>query len=88
MKKLLVSIYKSSRRDEMYLYVQKQERLQKVPAPLLEVFGKEQHVMDLLLTPERQLARVEADQVINDIETRGFFLQMPPSDLDSQDEQH
>ena len=72
----------------MYLYVQKQERLQKVPTPLLEVFGKEQHVMDLLLTPERQLARVEADQVINDIETRGFFLQMPPSDLDSQDVQH
>lgn len=68
----------------MYLYVQKQERLQKVPAPLLDMFGKEQHVMDLLLTPDRQLARAEADKVINDIETRGFYLQTPPSDPDTQ----
>ena len=68
----------------MYLYVLKQERLQKVPASLLDMFGKEQHVMDLLLTPERQLARAEADKVINDIETRGFYLQTPPSDPDTQ----
>ncbi|AMO57576.1 hypothetical protein GZ77_14565 [Endozoicomonas montiporae] len=84
MKKLLVSIYKSSRREEMYLYVLKQEQLQKVPAALMGMFGKEQHVMDLLLTPERQLARVEVDKVISEIEDKGFYLQMPPSDSEKQ----
>ena len=64
----------------MYLYVLKQEQLQKVPATLLKVFGEEQHVMDLLLTPERQLARVEVDKVIHDLETSGYYLQMPPSE--------
>ena len=81
MKKLLVSIYKSSRKDEMYLYVLKQEQLRKVPETLMQVFGKEEHVMDMLLTSERQLARADTKQVISHLETNGFYLQMPPSEF-------
>ena len=38
--KVLCEIYKSSRQEEMYLYVPKEEGLARVPEALLEKFGK------------------------------------------------
>lgn len=74
----LCAIYKSSKKDEMYLYVDKQEALTRVPPALLDVFGRAEPVTTLLLDDNRQLARADVTQVLNDIETRGFYLQMPP----------
>lgn len=78
MTKQIVSIFKSPKKDEMYLYVTKQAKLAEVPSALLELFGKPVHVMDLLLTPEKTLARVDTTKVMTEIEEKGFFLQMPP----------
>ncbi len=80
--KRICSIYKSPRKNEMYLYVDKREALAKVPEALLVVFGPPQHVFDLLLTSERQLARVDIEQVLANLETQGFHLQMPPPEED------
>ncbi|MGI9276215.1 MAG: YcgL domain-containing protein [Endozoicomonas sp.] len=80
MNKLLISIYKSPRRDEMYLYVNKQDRLDKVPEALSQSFGTAEHVMDMLLTPERKLARADTEKVIEAIRSNGFYLQMPPAE--------
>ncbi len=74
----LCAIYKSTKKDEMYLYVDKQDELSRVPAGLLELFGRPVAVTTLLLDDDRKLARADATQVLNDIETRGFYLQMPP----------
>ncbi|WP_263080360.1 YcgL domain-containing protein [Endozoicomonas sp. Mp262] len=76
--KLLVSVYKSPVKDEMYLYVLKKEQLTRVPEGLTTLFGQPRHVMDLLLTPERKLARAETTQVIQLLEEQGYYLQMPP----------
>ena len=75
--KVLVSIYKSPKKDDMYLYLLKADQLRQVPEALSTIFGEPKHVMDLLLTPERQLARVETEQVVDALNTRGYFLQMP-----------
>jgi len=75
---LLISVYKSGKRDGMYLYVPKADGLGKLPAPLLEVFGRPQHVMDLPLKPGRDLARVDAEKLRAEIAAKGFYLQMPP----------
>ncbi|GAA3937717.1 YcgL domain-containing protein [Litoribacillus peritrichatus] len=72
------SIYKSPRRDEMYLYIEKLKGLKELPEALLEVFGKPIHVMDMLVKPDSKLSRVEAEKVLEDIASKGFFLQMPP----------
>lgn len=76
--KRICSIYKSPRKREMYLYVDKREALARVPEALLNVFGAPQHVFDMLLTPERKLAREDAAKVLENIESQGFHLQMPP----------
>lgn len=76
--KRICSVYKSSRKREMYLYVDKREALSRVPEALLAAFGAPQLVFDMLLTPERKLAREEAPKVLENIEKQGFHLQMPP----------
>jgi len=73
----ICAIYKSSKKEEMYLYVDKKEELTRVPPALLEIFGQPVPVTTLLLDDNKNLARANVSQVLNDIETRGFFLQMP-----------
>lgn len=76
--KRFCSIYKSPRKNEMYLYVDRSEALKRVPEALLAVFGTPQHVFDLVLTPERKLAKENAATVLENLEKQGFHLQMPP----------
>ncbi|MDI3324484.1 YcgL domain-containing protein [Pontibacterium granulatum] len=74
----ICSVFKSSRKDEMYLYVDKRDQLKRVPEALLEMFGAALHVMDMPLTAKRELARVDTAKVLSEIDEKGFFLQMPP----------
>jgi uncharacterized protein len=74
----LVRVYRSGRRQEMYLYVDYSEDLARVPEALLDRFGKPIPVLMLDLTPDRKLARADAAVVLEQIEAAGFFLQMPP----------
>jgi len=74
-----VLVYRSSRVEEMYLFVDAADRLARVPAPLLQRFGRAIEVMSLELTPDRALARSRAPEVLDAIERQGFHLQMPPS---------
>lgn len=76
----IVSIFKSPKRAEMYLYVDKKQGLTDVPEPLLQRFGKPAHVVDLLLSEARRLARAQASEVLASIEEKGFYLQMPPAE--------
>jgi hypothetical protein len=76
--KRICSIYKSPRKREMYLYVDKREALTRVPAALIEAFGAPQLAFDLVLSPERRLAREDIAKVLENIEKQGFHLQMPP----------
>lgn len=75
---LLVSVYKSPKRDEMFLYVPKTDGLGKLPAALLEMFGTPRHVMDIPLKPGRDLARVSEARLREELAGKGFYLQMPP----------
>lgn len=78
MTKQMISIFKSSKRAETYLYVLRQEALTRVPEELLTLFGQPVKVTDMLLTPERKLARAEAAAVLQALTEHGFYLQMPP----------
>jgi uncharacterized protein YcgL (UPF0745 family) len=74
----ICSIYKSPKRDEMYLYVEKLKGIRDLPDALIEVFGKPIHVMDMPLKADSTLSRAEAPKVLEDIEEKGYYLQMPP----------
>ncbi|ODS23685.1 hypothetical protein AB835_07750 [Candidatus Endobugula sertula] len=77
--KRLCSIYRCAKKEGMYVYVNKTHGLDSIPKTLLRQIGKTELVMTLLLTPNTQLALAKANEVLQAIEEKGFYLQMPPS---------
>lgn len=77
--KLMVDIYRSTKKEGMYLYLKRGENMDTLPEELKTGFGKAEHAMTLLLTPDRKLARVKVETVVDAIEKSGFYLQLPPS---------
>ncbi len=71
-------IYRSCKKDEMYLYLEASAEVDKLPDALRKIVGRLELAMELELSPERKLARVDVTEVISKIEEQGFFLQMPP----------
>ncbi len=76
--KMLCFVYKSLKTEYLYLYVDKADDFSAVPAALLATLGRLALVMEMELTPERQLARESAEKIIASIEEKGFFVQLPP----------
>jgi uncharacterized protein YcgL (UPF0745 family) len=71
-------IYKSKRQPEIYLYLAEPNGFEALPAALRQRFGAPELVMELVLHPERQLARAEIGEVLAALRTQGFYLQLPP----------
>ncbi|KPC35275.1 YcgL domain-containing protein [Pseudomonas syringae pv. cilantro] len=78
--KRICSIYRSPKKSEMYLYVLKSDILKRVPPELLVAFGKPVHAFDLVLSPERALAREDINLVLENLDSQGYHLQMPPAE--------
>ena len=87
---LLCQVFKSSRNQEMYLYVEKARGVEDIPDDLMIRFGEPLPVMLLLLTADHKLARADAVEVLANIKRQGFYLQMPPSsaELLARDSSH
>lgn len=71
-------IYKSRRKAEMYLYLREKDDFSCLPGALMENFINPIFVFDLELTPQRKLARADVRAVIKNLQTQGFYLQLPP----------
>ncbi len=78
--KRICSIYRSPKKNEMYLYVLKSDVLKRVPPELLAAFGTPYHAFDLVLSPERALAREDIRKVLENLDAQGYHLQMPPAE--------
>ncbi|MGR8930568.1 MAG: YcgL domain-containing protein [Gammaproteobacteria bacterium] len=75
---MLCFIYKSLKKDELYLYLDKKDDFSAIPEDLFKSLGRLQYVMELQLSPERKLAREDVSRVMDSLENKGFFIQMPP----------
>ena len=73
-----VTVFRSRRIADMYLYVDKVEGLARVPTELKRRFGAPEKAMELDLEPGRRLARADSAAVLQAIEDAGFYLQLPP----------
>lgn len=76
--KTLCTVWRSPKKDEMYLYTNRLEALKRVPKELLEMFGTPTEVMGLPLSEETNLGRADAKKVLQEIKVKGFYLQLPP----------
>ncbi|MCO7227267.1 YcgL domain-containing protein [Pleionea sp. CnH1-48] len=75
---MLCSIYRSSKKDEMYLYITERDDFSSVPEALMKVFGEPSFVMLINLAKRDKLARENIEDVKEALNTQGFYLQMPP----------
>lgn len=82
--KIVCDIYRSPKKENLYLYVPKAKGLTAVPEALLGMFGKPQHAFSLLLTPERKLGKEDIHSVLKALNEKGYFLQLPPVEADDE----
>lgn len=76
--KVMCSIYRSKRKQGMYLYLPRKKDLAELPEALMQLFGTPELTMDLVLTEQRTLAREDIHVVLANLESQGYHLQMPP----------
>lgn len=74
----LCTIYKSSKKAETYLYVEKADDFSKVPEPLMKLIGTPLLVMTLDLDRRNGLAQADLDKVKQELTENGYYLQLPP----------
>ncbi len=75
-------IYKGAKRADTYLYVERKDDFQRVPQALLAMLGTLELVMELELAPDRRLAQADVVQVRENLVAQGYFLQMPPRNME------
>lgn len=71
-------VYKSLRKADTFVYLAVRDDFARLPEPLRSQLGPLAFVLDVTLTPERQLAREDVAVVRQNLSTRGFHIQFPP----------
>ncbi len=79
---MLTAIYKSSRKDQTYLYLVKRDDFSAVPEALRQMFGTPVLVTVLDLAQRDKLAGADLEKVRADLADKGFYLQLPPPQED------
>ena len=79
----LVQVFRSARREGMYLIVDRAEGTARVPESLLAGFGAPQPSLVFMLTATRSMAQAQAPVVLVAIAEQGYYLQMPPPAIES-----
>lgn len=69
-------IYRSNKKVDTYLYLQEKDDFSVVPQDLLQLFGEPEFSFSFELEEERKLAREDASEVLENLESRGYHLQL------------
>ncbi len=72
-------IYKSLKKSDTYIYLAQRDDFSCLPEALRNLLGTPLHVMDLELHPGRRLAQEDSAEVLNNLQQRGWHLQIPRS---------
>ncbi len=72
------TIYKGVKKADHYLYIEREDDFERVPEHLLKMLGELILVMTIELSEERKLMQADVLQVMAELETQGYYFQMPP----------
>lgn len=75
---MLCAIYKSSKKQETYLFVKQRDDFSSVPDALMAVFGAPSLVTIINLATKEKLAFSDLEKVKTELSTTGYYLQLPP----------
>jgi len=72
-----VTIYRSSVKEGLYVYLQSETAVASLPAPVMKQLGDPEKAMEIELDKTRKLSNADAAEVLDAIESQGFYVQMP-----------
>ncbi|MCZ6797563.1 MAG: YcgL domain-containing protein [Gammaproteobacteria bacterium] len=73
---MLCYIYRSSRKIDTYLYLVDKDDFSILPEDLLKIFGDPEFSFSLVLGKDKKLAMEDAGEVLNNLESQGYHLQL------------
>ncbi len=71
-------IYRSTKQDQAYLYVEIKDDFSRVPPELMARFGKPVLSMLFPLNGSKKLVAADINKVKQDLKEQGYYLQLPP----------
>ncbi len=74
-----VYIYHSEHKQGTYLYLPEKDNFNEVPDTLLDLLGNLRFSFEFTLDERKKLVRGNATEILQNIKTEGYFLQLPPS---------
>ncbi len=75
---MLTWVYKSARKANIYLYVERDGDFTRVPSALLDQMGRLDFVLKVDLSARERLATANIQAVRTALDHQGYFLQLPP----------
>ncbi|MEE1999920.1 YcgL domain-containing protein [Alkalimonas sp. MEB108] len=75
---MLCAVYKSLKKDQTYLYIERRDDFEKVPEALLATFGKPELVTLINLEKRTSLALTDLNKLKAELRDKGYYLQLPP----------
>ena len=73
-----VAVYRSAKKADTYLYLPLEDDLESLPKELASLFGRAIFAMELTITPDLKLSRLNAEEVLVGLQEKGYVLQLPP----------
>ncbi|MFK2902708.1 YcgL domain-containing protein [Dyella ginsengisoli] len=73
-------IYASLRKADSYLWLAERDAFARLPRELTELLGTLRFAMELELDEQRKLPHEDAKQVLDNLRSRGWHLQLPPAE--------
>ncbi|AZZ95973.1 YcgL domain-containing protein [Pseudoalteromonas rubra] len=83
---MLAAVYKSSKKADTYLFIEKRDDFSKVPDPLMATFGTPIFVIIVDLAKRTKLGVADLSNVKQKLIDDGFYLQLPPPQENLLDE--
>lgn len=74
----LSAVYKSPKKIDTFLYVEKRDEFSRVPAQLMKQFGEPKFVMTIPLAKREHIAGISRQKFSDKLQKEGYYLQLPP----------
>jgi uncharacterized protein YcgL (UPF0745 family) len=79
---MLCSVYKSAKKAQTYLFINKRDDFSEVPEALMKMFGKPELVTVLNLATKDKLGFADLTKVKESLAEQGYYLQITPKEED------
>ncbi len=74
---MICEIYRSDTKTGLYIYLEKDKKIDELPDELIKLLGKHTKVMELDINSHQKLANEDIEKVKINLLERGYHVQLP-----------